>query len=139
VEGLIRDRELEDVVKVVGWLDGAGVRDALIDSRGLVLPSFGEGLPVVIMEAFALARPVIATRIAGISELVEDGRNGWVINASSVDQLTSAMREALTMPTEALLEFGMAGREAVREKHDAATEAGELAKLLSATTNEVEH
>ncbi len=135
----IRERGLEDVVQIAGWLDGEGVRTALIDSRGLVLPSFGEGLPVVIMEALALARPVIATRIAGISELVEDGGNGWIVNASSVDQLTNAMREALTMPVEDLLAYGMAGREAARAKHDAQVEANKLAKLIYATATEPEN
>ncbi|MHA7836088.1 MAG: glycosyltransferase [bacterium] len=137
IEDLVRSRELEGFVRLVGWMDGQGVREALVDSRGLLLPSFGEGLPVVIMEAFALARPVIATRIAGISELVEDGRNGWVVNAGNVEQLTAAMREALTLPVGQLLEYGRVGREAAREKHDSRVEASKLAKLLASSRSEV--
>ena len=133
IEQMIRERNLGDVIRIGGWMDGDGVRRELLDSRGLVLPSFGEGLPVVIMEALALARPVIATRIAGIAELVEDGRNGWLVNASSVDELTVAMREMLTAPAERLLEMGRAGRSAAAEKHDARREGEKLAKLLLAS------
>ncbi|NNL68112.1 MAG: glycosyltransferase [Myxococcales bacterium] len=133
IEAMIAERGLGDVIRIGGWMDGDGVRRELLDSRGLVLPSFGEGLPVVIMEALALARPAIATRIAGIAELVEDGTNGWLVNASSVDELTAAMREMLTAPPERLLEMGQAGRRAAAEKHDARREGEKLAKLLLAS------
>ena len=70
------------------------VRAEVMRSRALVLASFAEGLPVVLMEALALERPVISTTIAGVSELV-DARNGWLVPAGSVDHLCDAMRQAL--------------------------------------------
>ena len=93
-----------------------------------MLPSFGEGLPVVIMEAFALARPVITTRIAGIPELVVSGENGWLVTSGNVDELVAAMRDALSRPPEDLLELGLAGRERVLADHDSRREAEKLAK-----------
>ena len=57
------------------------VRQHILDARALVLPSFAEGLPVVIMEAMALRRPVISTYVAGIPELVRDGEHGWLVPA----------------------------------------------------------
>jgi colanic acid/amylovoran biosynthesis glycosyltransferase len=67
-------------VKFAGWQDEAGVRAALAASHALILPSFAEGLPVVVMEAFADGRPVIATAIAGVPELVTS-KTGWLVPA----------------------------------------------------------
>ena len=53
----------------------------------MVLPSFAEGLPIVIMEALALGRPVVSTYIAGIPELVQHGESGWLVPAGSVAAL----------------------------------------------------
>ena len=64
----------------------------------MVLPSFAEGLPVVIMEALALGRPVISTYVAGIPELVEPGVCGWLVSAGSIEALTDKMRMALELP-----------------------------------------
>ncbi|MFD2498747.1 glycosyltransferase family 4 protein [Rhizorhabdus histidinilytica] len=65
-------------VKLLGWRSNAEVRRRIGETRALLLPSHAEGLPIVIMEAFALGRPVIATRIAGIPELVDE-RCGWLV------------------------------------------------------------
>ncbi len=134
LRGLIEDRihqyGLDDRIELAGWLDGDSVRNEIVQSRALVLPSFGEGLPVVIMEALALARPVISSRIAGIPELLVGGESGWLVNSGSVEDLVDALREVLRMPTERLSEMGMTGRAAVLEKHDAQREAGKLAELL---------
>ncbi|MFX6230642.1 glycosyltransferase, partial [Acinetobacter baumannii] len=80
---------LANVIRILGWKSSAEVRAEIERSRALVLPSFAEGLPVVVMEALALSRPVISTRIAGIPELVEDGVNGWVVAPGSVDALVT--------------------------------------------------
>ena len=62
------------------------------------LPSFAEGLPVVLMEAMALRRPVISTYIAGIPELVIPGEHGWLVPAGDVEALTKARRTCLDAP-----------------------------------------
>ena len=64
-------------------------------ARALVQPSFYEGLPVVIMEAMALARPVISTYVGGIPELVEHNKTGWLVPASDDSALAGAMAAAL--------------------------------------------
>jgi len=130
LERTIAERGITHALKLVGVKSGEGVKDELLKARVLLLPSFGEGLPVVIMEAFALARPVIATQIAGIPELVVHGCNGWLIPAGNLERLVDAMRQALDTPVERLREMGAKGRAAVHEKHDSAREAAKLAKLF---------
>ena len=61
------------------------------DADVFCLPSFAEGLPVVLMEAMATGRPVVATRITGIPELVEDGVSGFLVAPGSVEQLVGAL------------------------------------------------
>lgn len=81
VEERIKQFGLESQVRMTGYLSNEGVRKELQRSRALVLPSFAEGLPIVIMESLAQGRPVISTYIAGIPELVEPGVNGWLVPA----------------------------------------------------------
>jgi glycosyltransferase involved in cell wall biosynthesis len=98
-----------------------------------VLPSFAEGLPVSIMEAFALGRPVISTYVAGIPELVRPGENGWLVPAGNVEALAAALRELLDAPADRLDALGAAGARAVRERHSADTEAARLERILEET------
>lgn len=128
VEERIRAFQLEDHVEITGWIDAAEVTRRLQEARAMVLPSFAEGLPVVIMEAFALARPVLSTYIAGIPELVVNEENGWLVPAGSVDQLTHALRAVMETPTERLDAMGAAGQEAARIAHALPTEVSRLEK-----------
>jgi len=131
-ERRIAGYDLTDRVTITGWISSEQVKDILIDARGLVLPSFAEGLPVVIMEALALKRPVITTYVAGIPELVKHEQNGWLIPAGDVDALTSAMTDLLTANSEQLVSMGQNGYEAVRLSHNIDIEAGKLAEYFEA-------
>lgn len=135
IEQLIRDNGLVDRVRITGWMSGDQVRDALLAARALVLPSFAEGLPVVIMEALAVGRPVVTTAIAGIPELVEAGRTGWVVPAGSLTALATAMTQVLQAPPSRLGEMGRAGAEAVARQHDVNIEAARLAELFRHVAN----
>jgi glycosyltransferase involved in cell wall biosynthesis len=121
---------LRDRVRITGFLDNHGVRRELEAARALVLPSFAEGLPVVIMEAMALGRPVISTSIAGIPELVEPGKSGWLVPAGAVEPLVEAMAEALAADPAELDRMGRAGAARAAGQHDADIEAGKLAALI---------
>ncbi len=132
IEAEIRERGLQDTVRILGWVDNPRVRELLLDSRALVVASFAEGLPVVIMEAFALNRPVISTCIAGIPELVQNGANGWLISAGDVEGLADAMQQALTSAPADLLALGRNGQTRTRTFHDATVEAGKLRELFGA-------
>ena len=84
----------------------------------------------MIMEAFALGRPVLGTFIAGIPELVRPGQNGWLGPAGSVDALTVALAQVLACPVEALEQLAVRGQEMARKQHDVAVSAGRMAELF---------
>jgi colanic acid/amylovoran biosynthesis glycosyltransferase len=133
IEALIDRLGLRPYVRITGWIASERVRDEMLAARALVLPSFAEGLPVVIMEAMALRRPVITTFVAGIPELVRDGQNGWLVPAADSGALAQAMMECLAAPIEALTRLGEAARERVLSRHDIDTEAAKLAALFAAS------
>jgi glycosyltransferase involved in cell wall biosynthesis len=121
IETSITRNGLDQSVRILGWADSATVRRILDESCAFVLPSFAEGLPVVIMEALARARPVLSTFVAGIPELVVPERNGWLVPAGSVDALVDGLRNILDAPFAGLAEMGARGREDVREHHNIET------------------
>jgi glycosyltransferase involved in cell wall biosynthesis len=131
IERRIEQLGLHDHVRLAGWQGTLEVRAAILQARALVLPSFAEGLPVVIMEALALRRPVISTYVAGIPELVAPGACGWLVPAGSVAALAAAMRAALSAPVEDLRRMGRTGAALVAQRHDGAVEAAKLAALIA--------
>jgi len=133
IEAAIARHGLGGSVRITGWVDSGTVRREMLAARALVLPSFAEGLPVVIMEAMAVGRPVVTTRIAGIPELVREGVDGWLVPAGDILQLKQAMQECLQASPERLLQMGRAANQRVRERHDADVEAGKLKALFLAT------
>ena len=119
-------------IELRGWVRNHEVHEVLRNSRALVLPSLAEGLPVVIMEAFALGRPVISTHIDGIPELL-DASCGWIVPASSVEELTAALREALLATPKELARKGAEGRVRVAAGFDVDAEARKLLGHMQAS------
>jgi colanic acid/amylovoran biosynthesis glycosyltransferase len=130
IEALIRQHNLQNHIILTGNATGDEVQKQILNARAFVLPSFGEGLPVAIMEALALGRPVISTYIAGIPELVKPGENGWLVPAGSIEDLVAAMRQVLGATVEQLEAMGQNGADAVAREHDVNIEAQKLAKLF---------
>ena len=130
LETMIAESGLQNHVEITGWASNETVRKEILAARALVLPSFAEGLPVAIMEALALHRPVISTYIAGIPELVISDGCGWLVPAGSIVELTHAIRTAIELPVEVLAQMGQAGAERVAQRHDIAIEAKTLATLF---------
>jgi glycosyltransferase involved in cell wall biosynthesis len=130
IEAAIARHGLVGTVRITGWISSDEVRNEILAARALVLPSFAEGLPVVIMEALALRRPVLSTFVAGIPELLRDGENGWLFPAGSLDDLIGAMEDCLSRTAEDIAWMGEAGYRRVIELHSIDVEAAKLAELF---------
>lgn len=133
IEALIKRYELQAAIRVTGHVTSEQLREEMLAARALVLPSFAEGLPMTIMEAMALSRPVISTYVAGIPELVRPGEHGWLVPAGDVAALVDAMRACLDTPVDTLARMGEAANKRVREYHSVDTQATQLAKLFHAS------
>jgi glycosyltransferase involved in cell wall biosynthesis len=130
IESKITELGLTDYVTITGWIDSSQVKDYILQSKAMVLPSFAEGLPVVIMEALALKRPVISTYIAGIPELVVPNENGWLIPAGDVDALAQTIVDVMELDDETLANMGENGYKSVSTEHNISIEAQKLVDLF---------
>jgi glycosyltransferase involved in cell wall biosynthesis len=131
LERRVAELGLGGLVQVTGLVGPDEVRRHVAAARAFVLASLTEGLPVSIMEALAVGRPVIATNVGAIAELVRPGETGWLVTAGSAEALSDAMREALATPVEALTEMGRRGSALVAARHRAAVEIRHLEALLT--------
>lgn len=138
IEALVADYKLRDQVRITGWIGSEQVRAEILAARGLVLPSFSEGLPVVLMEAMALHRPVISTYVGGIPELVRPGENGWLVPAGSVDELVAAIKDLLGRSQAELEAMGAAAYHRVLARHSVETEAAKLKSLFLCSSTAAE-
>lgn len=136
LEALIAHYGLYGQVQITGWLSAAEVREQILQARGMILPSFTEGLPVVVMEAMALRRPVLSTYVAGIPELVVPGKTGWLFPAGSVTDLSTAIEDFLSRSDDELRKMGNAACLRVQERHAIDTEAAKLAQLFKESRHE---
>jgi glycosyltransferase involved in cell wall biosynthesis len=128
---LIKRHNLGSHIQMTGWLDAKSVEAELSLARALVVPSLSEGLPVVIMEAMANKRPVIAPMISGIPELVTHEHTGWLFPASDVLALATAIKKCLSSSDAVLDIMGNHCQAAVRLNHHIDKETQILLKLMS--------
>lgn len=120
---------LGQAIRFTGYQSQAEVAEILSQSDVLVLPSFAEGVPVVLMEAMASAKPVIATRVAGVAELVEDGISGYLVTPGDPEALADKILHFSSDKAERD-KMGKAGREKVCAEFDITCEAERLAALF---------
>ena len=82
---------LENVVDYRGPLNSEECRQVINESDVMILPSYAEGLPISILEAFEFSRPVITTGVGGIPDLVTDGYNGKIISPGDINSICDAI------------------------------------------------
>lgn len=131
IESVVSSEGIGKNVRITGYVSGDVVKKEILEARAFVLPSFAEGLPVAIMEALALARPVVSTYVAGIPELVIPGRTGWLVPAGSIEALVPVLEAVLGTDPERLGAMGRNGQAAVRAQHDARVSAAQLQELFA--------
>ena len=124
-------------VSMLGAQPSSAVLENFSLANLVVVPSVpadggrSEGIPVVLMEALSLARPVIASRLSGIPELVEDGVTGLLIEPGDVQQLASAIGRVMDDYDEALRR-GRSGKERVVTEYNIKENAEQLLRLIEA-------
>lgn len=131
LETLAADLKLTPYIKFVGYQSQEAVCQYLHNSDIFVLPSFSEGLPVALMEALAAGVPVITTAIAGISELVEDGVNGYLIPPGAMEPLVLRLEQLLS-DANLRQQMGTAGRIKVIQDFNLAQEVPWLKQVMEA-------
>lgn len=133
IETLIKRYKLQAKVRITGRISSEQLQNEILAARALVLPSFAEGLPMVIMEAMALRRPIISTFVAGIPELVHPEKHGWLVPAGDVEALAGAMQDCLDAPADTLARMAEAAQKRVLARHNVDAQAAQLAELFQAT------
>jgi len=129
IEASAQQWGVASLVDLVGYKSQADVRAYLRETDIFVLPSFAEGVPVVLMEAMAAGVPVVTSRIAGVPELVEHGQSGFLVPPGDAAALTEALRP-LVQDAALRSRFGQVGRAKVAAEFNVAAEAQKLGDLF---------
>jgi colanic acid/amylovoran biosynthesis glycosyltransferase len=117
LQALAQQLQLEEIVTFCGALNQDEVKAAYQRCDAFVLPSFAEGIPVVLMEAMAFGLPCVSTRIAGIPELITDGENGFLTSPSDIEDLVSRLHLLINDP-ELRARLGASGRARVCDAYN---------------------
>jgi len=115
LETRARELGIASLVDFRGWVEPEALPDTLNEATVVAMPSRQEGLPLVAVQASMMARPIVASRVGGLPEVVIDGETGWLIEPDDVDGLARALTEALEDPQEAARRGRQARRRALRE------------------------
>jgi colanic acid/amylovoran biosynthesis glycosyltransferase len=128
-EATARNLGLTEYVTFSGAASQEDLRARYADADLFCLPSFAEGIPVVAMEAMAMELPVVMTRIMGVPELVEDGKNGVLVAPGRADALAEAIEKLVRSPESRRI-MGRAARAKVLADYDVARSAALMRSVL---------
>ena len=113
---VIEKWQQEGIVKYLGSTND--VKPYIENVDVIVLPSYREGIPKILLEAAAMEKPIITTRIPGCVEVVEDGVNGYLCEVKNVEDLASQMEKLILLPMKEREKMGYAGRKKVLADFD---------------------
>lgn len=117
VNQLVKSMKLEDIISMHGEVSHDKLMRTLKDYDVFILPSFQEGFPNAILEAFAIGLPVITSDVGEITDTVEDGVNGYVIKADSPESIRAAIQKYTDNP-KLIAQHSEAAINAVSSRHN---------------------
>lgn len=117
LEEQARTLGIADRVQFLGLVPSEQVPDVMATLDAVALTSYSEGLPNMIMEAFAMGIPAVATGVGGVPELVKHGKTGFLVPANAPPILAVAIGQLIDDP-EARRRMGQAGQALVRAEHN---------------------
>ena len=129
---------LSQQVQFLGALNSEAVRSLYLEADIFVLPSFAEGIPVVLMEAMASGLPCISSQITGIPELIEHGQNGLLMSPGDASGLCLAIKALIDHP-EYAQQLANAGKNQVAKAYNLDRNLDQLARSFGAFHQEPDH
>jgi colanic acid/amylovoran biosynthesis glycosyltransferase len=132
LERSVNERGLNPHVNFEGWRNAEQVRALYQQADIFALPSFAEGIPVVLMEAMAMEIPCVTTRITGIPELIRDQVDGLLVAPANAEELAAAIARLMDDP-ELRRRIGRAARQRVVEDYDLRRNTAQLAQIFRTT------
>ncbi|AKB71741.1 glycosyltransferase family 4 protein [Methanosarcina mazei] len=98
IKKYINNESLNDKVKLAGWVDHDELPEYMNELKLLVLPSYTEGLPNVMLEAMACGTPVLATPVGSIPDIIKDSKNGFIMESNSPKCIADNIVRVLNNP-----------------------------------------
>jgi len=98
IRNIIQHEGLAACTKLTGWVSHEDVPNYLTDFKLLVLPSYTEGLPNVVLEAMACGTPVLATQVGAIPDVIRDGETGFLLDSNDSNHIADKIAELLGKP-----------------------------------------
>ncbi len=129
LEAATRQWGLQDHVQFLGSVGQAQVRDEMARGDLFVLPSFAEGIPVVLMEAMASGLPCVSSPVNGIPELIEHRSTGWLTPAGDAAALAQALQALIAQP-QLRHDLALRARDRVRDHFDLDANTGQLSLIF---------
>lgn len=119
---------ISDLVDFPGWISGNQKKSYLQNSDFVVLPSYNEQMPMSILEGMACGRPILGTNIGGVPEMIEDGKNGYLMEPGDVDRLGECILK-LSSDSELRQQMGRRSREIVSHKFESSLIINQLLRI----------
>jgi glycosyltransferase involved in cell wall biosynthesis len=130
LQNLIQSLRLQDRIQLLGACFQAEVTRLYDWCQVLVLSSRSEGTPMVIIEAMAKARPVIAPRLTAIPEMVAEGQTGYLFRPGDAEDLARQLSRLMAQPQD-LVRLGLEGRRQALELFDLSRNARKLMAVFA--------
>jgi len=136
LQAKINSLGLEGCVNMPGWIENEKLPEIYRSHSLFVLSSYSEGLPVVIMEAMACGLPVVATRVGGVPEIVEHGRNGAIVEPHRPDMIADALLNLSNMNDSERKTMAERNREKIQSDFNCHQEVMKLYTFYTGDSNQ---